>query len=252
MVTRQTRTSADPPTGPLPRFNGGREWLPGKPHATPPGRMTYVVLQWRPGMVTRQTTNLSGLELSAGSLQWRPGMVTRQTRPVGHVLQPAVMASMEAGNGYPANERTFTADYSGTVLQWRPGMVTRQTPPEHPALALPVHASMEAGNGYPANFDVPLGAAALILSLQWRPGMVTRQTWRIRHLWLSDPSLQWRPGMVTRQTPPQLEQPHRHHHASMEAGNGYPANTLSRPITRPLHSRFNGGREWLPGKPGST
>ena len=181
------------------RFNGGREWLPGKPGPEPEPPPPPPQLQWRPGMVTRQTrTSLPGGSAN-GWLQWRPGMVTRQTL---HPQAAAVAVS---------------------TLQWRPGMVTRQTCRHRAA---------------------PIAAAPL----QWRPGMVTRQTLVVVLERMFTRGLQWRPGMVTRQTSPSYRCPRTCAGASMEAGNGYPANRPRKDDIWVIVEGFNGGREWLPGK----
>ena len=146
---------------------------------------------------------------------------------VGVGAGDASPASMEAGNGYPANASPIAPCPPRPPLQWRPGMVTRQT--------------------WPSSVMVNAGT-----SLQWRPGMVTRQT--SARSWSRPRStpLQWRPGMVTRQTLLRLLIRFRSLDASMEAGNGYPANTPRTHTPAPSSSRFNGGREWLPGKPAGS
>ena len=199
-------------------------------------------------MVTRQTATATRAGAGTRPLQWRPGMVTRQTtkRSSYHADHP--VASMEAGNGYPANllsqyappphpsrfnggrewlpGKHAAAEYGGCeglVLQWRPGMVTRQT-------CGALHLSGEQNR------------------LQWRPGMVTRQTTPTPTSTPAAIRLQWRPGMVTRQTGRDDTLTIMQHCASMEAGNGYPANMGAPWLVGVLSTSFNGGREWLPGK----
>ena len=54
-------------------------------------------------MVTRQTWIDVTAIVCADALQWRPGMVTRQTNGALLANPIGFEASMEAGNGYPAN-----------------------------------------------------------------------------------------------------------------------------------------------------
>ena len=159
------------------RFNGGREWLPGKRPVWSIGARGC----WR--------------------LQWRPGMVTRQTRRPSSGHRCHSFASMEAGNGYPANVE---------AIDWH---------------LFDNGASMEAGNGYPANAAISSFGRTAFHSFnggrEWLPGKPDPSPYHAtRHR-----PLQWRPGMVTRQT-----------------------GTAEEPAVAP--TRFNGGREWLPGKLG--
>ena len=164
-------------------FNGGREWLPGKPPLAA-GRGSAAICfnggrEWLPGKPTDRSRRLQ----PDRTLQWRPGMVTRQTPCRCCPAAAAEGASMEAGNGYPANPfprlprcpllprfnggREWlpgkpvppAAPLPAAALQWRPGMVTRQTRSPGCPAARCCPASMEAGNGYPANrshFFIPL------------------------------------------------------------------------------------------------
>ena len=127
-------------------------------------------------MVTRQTLNVMMHGVVFTELQWRPGMVTRQTWGRRMTTGADITASMEAGNGYPANPKENAVIYCD--------------PP----------ASMEAGNGYPANPGRPARNAAPAPRFnggrEWLPGKLVSVAPGELGLEL----LQWRPGMVTRQT----------------------------------------------------
>ena len=207
-----------------PPFNGGREWLPGKPAYSTATWDCSSSLQWRPGMVTRQTPLGRVCSALQSLLQWRPGMVTRQTSPHGRPCS-AGSASFNGGREWLPGKPppTHPSSPHNPPLQWRPGMVTRQTSHHRTPCPTRHRPSMEAGNGYPANPEVRRGQV-----LAGRPSMEAGNGYPAN----------LRASRAARS-------PDR---PSMEAGNGYPANHAPGTGRDGTFDPFNGGREWLPGK----
>ncbi len=111
------------------RFNGARDWYPGKGVLSPDEAASMTALQWGPGLVSRersQTRCARGCRCSFnGARDWYPG---KGERPVGGVVG-RVGASMGPGIGIPGKDLDAAREWVEMWLQWGPGLVSRERAP---------------------------------------------------------------------------------------------------------------------------